>query len=314
MTAQALVISIDTEVDKGPDWKIADPPTFRSIVDAVPGLLSPLFDRYGAIPTYLLSPEVIDDDAASGVLAGLDGRAELGTHLHPQFVEPGRQLWPENMGGKGADHIQSQYPKDVEAGKLCTITDSFTARFGRRPTSFRAGRYGAGPHTLELLAGLGYEADSSVTPGLVWRYAEGLVDYRKWSPVPRVVDTPAGSIVELPVGVRAGGRLAAVTQELPALARRVAAKGLGPRASFAWLRPSWARPGELAAYVAGSTEPVLVAMLHSMEVVAGASPYAADSAGVARIVRSLEELLRHCTDHGIEMVGMTAAAARIRGG
>jgi hypothetical protein len=243
----------------------------------------------------------------------LGAGAELGTHLHAQFVEPGRQLWPDNMGGKDAGHIQSQYPREVEAAKLRTLTDGFEARFGRRPTAFRAGRFGSSPHTLELLAALGYVVDSSVTPGILWRCQEGLVDHRACRAGPDVVKTPAGPIVELPVSVRAGGRLARVTQALPGLARRVAGRALGDRAGFRWLRPSWAGPGDLARYVDGATERVLVAMFHSMEIVPGASPYASDAAGVARILRSTEELLRHCADRGIEMIGMTDAANRVRG-
>lgn len=310
MTARALVVSIDTEVDKGPDWRIADPPSFRSVVDGIPNVLSPLFDRYGAVPTYLLSPEVIENDGAAAVLAGLGSRAELGTHLHAQFVEPDRELWPATMGGLDAAHIQSQYPRGVEEAKLRALTETFAARFGHRPSSFRAGRYGSSSHTLEILARLGYAVDSSVTPGLMWRYKEGLVDYRGWQVGPQVVDTPAGPIVELPVSVRPGSGLAGIVQRLPPLGRRVVGKALGRRAAFAWLRPSWARPGELAAYVAASNEPVLVAMFHSMEIVPGASPYASDASGVDRIVRSLDELLGYCQDAGIESIGMTEAAAR----
>ncbi len=309
---RALVVSIDTEVDKGTDWRIADPATFRSVVEGVPEALSPLFDRYGAVPTYLLSAEVIEDDEASRVLARLGTRAELGTHLHAQFVEPQRQLWADTMAGKSADHIQSQYPDEVERAKLQTLTESFTARFGWRPTSFRAGRYGSSSRTLEFLAGLGYVVDSSVTPGLVWRYPEGVVDHRRWPAGPRVVDTAAGPIVELPVSVQAGGRLAPMVAALPPLARRVTTRAIGARSTFAWLRPSWARPGDLAAYAATASEEVLVAMFHSMEVVPGASPYATDRQGVERILHSLEELLRYCAGNGVRMVGMTAAATSVR--
>lgn len=312
MTVRTVVVSIDTEVDKSGAWTVATPPSFKSVVEGVPGVLSPLFDRYGTVPTYLLSPEVIEDDQASNALIGLGERAELGTHLHAQMVEPDRQLWPNNMGGQSVDDIQRQYPREIEAAKLQTLTERFTARFDRRPTSFRSGRYGSSDHTLELLAGLGYVVDSSITPGLVWRYAEGMVDHRDWSNGPQQVETPAGSIVELPVSIRPGSRLAPVVQAMPPLVRRIAIRALGPRAGFGWLRPSWARPGELEDFVAASTEPVLVAMFHSMEIVPEASPYAATSDDVARIVASIEELLRYCAEHDIEMTGMTAAAQASR--
>jgi hypothetical protein len=306
-----LVVSIDTEVDKGPDWRISAASSFRSVTEGVPGVLSPLFARYGAVPTYLLSPEVIEDEEASAVLAGLGATAELGTHLHPQFVEPQRELRPGNMAGRAADAIQAQYPREIEAAKLRELTETFARRFQQRPTAFRSGRYGSSDHTLALLAGLGYKVDSSVTPGLRWRYAEGVVDFRGWSGTPRAVETPSGQIVELPISIMGGGRLAKCVEALPGLPRRVAARVLGPRGSFQWLRPTWAEPGELARHVSTSDQQVLVAMFHSLEVVPGASPYAADTEGVARIVASLEGLLRHCADNGIEMVGMTTAAQRL---
>ncbi len=313
MTTPILVISIDTEVDKSCNWRVSDPPSFRSVIDGVPGVLSPLFERYDAVPTYLLSPEVIEDDHACNVLADLGTSAELGTHLHAQMAEPGRPFPLNDMGGRSVDDIQSQYPRDIEGAKLKTLTDAFTARFGHEPTSFRSGRYGSSEDTLELLAELGYLVDSSVTPGVVWRYSEGVADYRAWSAGPQVIETPAGSILELPLSVRPGSRLAPVVQAMPPVAQRIAIRAIGPRAGFGWLRPSWARPGELAAFAASSKERVLVAMFHSMEIVPGASPYSSNSDDVDRIIRSLEELLRYCADHQIETVGMTEAAFRVRG-
>jgi hypothetical protein len=307
-----LVVSIDTEVDKGPDWRISKASTFRSVTEGVPDVLSPLFARYAAVPTYLVSAEVIEDEKASAVLASLGGTAELGTHLHPQFVEPQRELVPGNMAGRTADAVQRQYSRDIEAAKLKTLTEKFVERFQQRPTAFRSGRFGSSDHTLALLAELGYQVDSSVTPGLKWEYAEGVVDYRRWSCAPRTIGTAYGSIVELPISIIGGGPLVRWVQALPPLPRRVATRALGRRGSFQWLRPSWAKPGELVRHVNSSDQQVLVAMFHSMEVVPGASPYAADREGVGRIVASLEELLRRCVDTGTEMVGMTTAAERCR--
>jgi hypothetical protein len=310
MTPRLVTVTIDTEVDKDATWRISSPATFRAVTDAVPALLTPLFERYGVVPTYLLSAEVIEDDAASDVLADLGSRAELGTHLHPQFVEPMRTLDASTMAGRLADDIQAQCGREVEAAKLTSLTRLFRDRFGRAPTSFRAGRYGASRHTLELLAGLGYLVDSSVTPGLLWRYPEGRVDHRSWEPTPRWVETTAGRILELPLSIRAGGCLAAPLQRLPELGRRMGRKAFGRRAEHQWLRPSWNGAAELVGYAKASDEPVLVCMFHNIELVAGASPYADDDAGVRRILAALEGFLAHCRARGDEFVGLTAAAER----
>ena len=310
MTNRLLVISIDTEIDKCADWRIATPCSFKSITEGIPNILSPLFDRYGAIPTYLLSPEVIENDEACDVLSDLGIRAELGTHLHPQFIEPERDLWPDNMDGKNANNIQSQYSREVEARKLQLLTENFKRRFGKSPTSFRAGRYGLSNHSFELLAGLGYIVDSSVTPGLIWKYAEGKLDYRKWSNDPQIIKTNAGSIVELPLSILPNSRISPYLQLLPNLIQRTAVKALGKRATFQWLRPSWAKPRDLINYLEYSTEQVLVLMFHSMEIITGASPYSVHIEDVKRIISILEELLEYCAKENINAVGMTDAATK----
>src|SRR5205823_3568889 len=144
MSQRALMVTIDTEVDKDRAWRISDPPSFSSVIQGVPDVLSPLFDEFGVVPTYLLSPEVIEDRESAAVLGELGDRAELGTHLHAEFVEPERTLRREVMAGQPTEAVQCAYPPEVERAKLKSLTDLFTATFGQRPTAFRAARYGLG--------------------------------------------------------------------------------------------------------------------------------------------------------------------------
>ena len=55
-------------------------------------------------------------------------------------------------------------PRRLEREKLIRLTETIEANFGCRPLLYRAGRYGFGPHTAELLAEIGYEIDCSVLP------------------------------------------------------------------------------------------------------------------------------------------------------
>jgi len=307
-----LVVSLDTEVDKDARWNVSEPATFASTREGIPGVLSPLFDRHGIVPTYLLSPEVIEDDRSVDVLLSLGSRAELGTHLHAEFAEPERTLRAATMAGQPTTALQCALAPAVEEAKLAWLTELFGERFGVAPTAFRAGRYAIGPHTLEVLARLGYRVDSSVTPGVRWRYAEGTVDHRDRPAEPEVVQTRGGPIVELPVGVRAG-RVAQRLAEVGGPAGRAARRLLGPAARQQWLRPSWLDGPELIEYVERHHDRTLVLMLHSMEIVAGASPYAADRAGVRRIVRAMDELFEHCIRRGIRPCGMTEAARHVSG-
>jgi hypothetical protein len=311
MTARSLLVTIDTEVDKSPDWRISDPARYRSVLEGVPKILSPLFDRHGVKPTYLLSPEVIEQPECAATLRTLGGRAELGTHLHSEFIEPERRLHAGNMAGTAADALQRQDSRAVESAKLANLTRMFHEVFGHAPTSFRAGRFGMGPHTLEILAGLGYRVDSSVTPGLCWNYAEGLVDYRSWTPGARSIATPAGAILELPLSILPGSASARWVRDWPAVPRRLASRALGWRGSYQWLRPSWCSAAELIRYVQRSSEVFLNLMFHSMEIIPGASPYAQTQSDVDRIINAMDALFAYCGGQGIQFRGLTEVADHV---
>jgi hypothetical protein len=291
MTGRTLSVTIDTEVDKSPDWSISNPATYRSVDDAVPRLLTPLFARYGARPTYLVSPEVLDEPACVAALGRVGDQAELGAHLHVDFADPGRSLHRGGMGGRRADGIQAQLDRATEAAKLANLTARFTAAFGRSPRAFRAGRFGRSPHTLDLLVDLGYLVDSSVTPGLRWRYAEGEIDYRGEPIEPHWVECRGGRILEAPVSIWPTGPMAPILSALPRAVELVGRRALPRWAAYRWLRPSWGPPGRLAELARAAPERHLVVMFHSTEVVPGASPYARTQREADRVLERLERLL-----------------------
>ena len=311
MAERSLLVTIDTEVDKDPRWRISNPVSFRSVTDGVPLVLSPLFDRYGVVPTYFLSAEVLEERECVTVLKALGDRAELGTHLHSEFVEPDRKLSRDNMAGQGADALQKECSRDIESRKLENLTTLFRDRIGYAPTSFRAGRYAISESTLEILARLGYRVDSSVTPGLRWEYLEGVVDFTSWSAAPVRVDTPAGPLVEIPVSIRTGSMSARWVQKWPAPLKRAVTRLAGRHAQHPWLRPSWASGSALIRYVKASREPIQNLMLHSMEVIPGASPYARTSADAERIVDAMDALFEYCASERFTFCGITAASSHV---
>ena len=312
MGRQYLVVTIDTEVDTSGDWSVSDPVSFSSVLEGVPQLLTPLFDRFGVRPTYLLSPEVIEDYRCIDVLGRLLDRSELGTHLHADFIEPGRRLHRDNMAGAKAGTVQTSLPRAVEEEKLGNLTDLFRQRFGAVPLSFRCGGYSLSESTLELLAKLGYRVDSSVTPGIRWRSPNGELDYRSWTPDPWVVEFGDRSIVELPISIwsaRARG-LADGIGRLPRSARRATSRALRPWVQDHWLRPSWHSGDQLVRFIEKSSNPFLVLMFHSQEIIVGASPYARTGSQASIILQSLERVFSYCDDRGIESCGLTEAAER----
>jgi hypothetical protein len=214
------------------------------------------------------------------------------------------------MAGDPALAVQAEYPPELEHAKLKTLTELFTSEFGFGPSSFRAGRFGLSPSTLESLARLGYKVDSSVTPGLIWDYPQARIDFTDWSSAPRRIRTPAGAIVELPVGVQPKGILSKLPRTAKAVRRGLQVLRRGG-AFDRWLRPSWNDAAELIRYAKTSPDDVLVLMFHSMEIVPNASPYAASDADVRRIVDSMRGFFEHCRAAGIEFSGLTEAAARV---
>ena len=283
-----LCVSIDCECDKGPGWRTQKPLAFSSVLEGIRNRLQPLFRRFGAKPTYLLSPEIMRDPQSLEALVNLAGDAELGTHLHGEFAEPGA-FEPDVTST-----FQCHYDRETEEKKLRYLTDLFRSSFGRAPRSFRAGRFGVGHHSLSLLQDLGYTVNSSVTPHKDWTQAgapEASFRHAPTQPYWPVLDYPErvashpGSLLEVPVTIR------------PSLLNRLPIVGR-------WIKPRWLRPthGSVGRLVAIARDEiaqamqldrpiVLNGMLHNVEVVPGASPYARNQAEADAIMSRLEGLL-----------------------
>ena len=144
-----LTISIDTECDHDSDWVRSKPLTFHSINHGLPNVLQPAFDSVSAIPTYLLTVEVMEDEQSATTLKAMQGDYEYGTHLHAAFIEPEKKHF--DYAGVDSPDLQCSYAPEVEYQKLLNLSDLFERRFGYRATSFRAGRYGASGESINAL-------------------------------------------------------------------------------------------------------------------------------------------------------------------
>lgn len=297
-----LTVTIDTECDKGARWKCERPIAFTGVTRGIPDRLSPLFRMYAAKPTYLLSPEVMRDAASVETLAALGANADLGSHLHGEFAEPDA-FEPEET-----TMFQRDYPKEVERAKLTYLTDLFRNTFGRHPRTFRAGRFGIGPNSIGLLSELGYEVESSVTPGLDWASsgAKGLSfpdaptqPYRPNAEEPWKRGDAA--LLEVPVTIRSRA-----AQKLPLVGKWIEAR---------WLRPTRGSEEEIVAVAkdeitdATTRDPnrpvVLTAMFHNVEVVPGKSPYASNEDEANQILKRLAALLSFAKKENIAVVGLS---------
>ncbi len=290
-------ISIDTECDHDQNWVRSKPLSFESILEGLPNRLQTAFDSVGAIPTYLLTVEVMEDSANVEAIKNMQGQFELGTHLHAAFIEPEKKFY--EYAGIDSPDFQCSYAPEIERKKLENITALFTEKFGYKPTSFRAGRYGANHHSINALEQLGYKVDSSVTPFIKWTEPNGSVDFRNapLQPYYTAVDDiskagPQRPLMQMPVTMK----------------RRLLRM---PR----WFRP-WLSSVDQMKEVAqwhlnhfSDRKTIhLNMMFHSMEVIPCATPYPQNEEDTTRFIDDMLSVLNWCAEEGFEFHGLSTAA------
>ena len=115
-----VTVSIDTECDHDPNWVRSRPLTFESITEGLPNRLQPAFAEVGAVPTYLLTVEVLEDPDSVAALRSLSGSHEYGTHLHAAFIEPEKKF--TDYAGVDSPDFQCASTAEVEYQKLANLT------------------------------------------------------------------------------------------------------------------------------------------------------------------------------------------------
>lgn len=306
-----FLVTIDTECDKRHDWSIRYPFEFRNIMEAVPERLQPLFNKYGVKPTYLLSPEIIANQACVKVLKGLEGVYELGTHLHGEYIEP-----HSNWFAPHTDEFQADYTYEIEHEKLKNLTKLFQDTFGYTPASFRAGRFGLGPHTLRILQQLGYKVDSSIYPFSIIQtikhnfnyyyfpvkaYYPDLADYSHTSVERTILHVPLTVhnrlFQRLP---RSLGKVLSQSSLTTGILKKIAGRSTVKTFS---LRPSTNSFDQMKKVVLAhinlhnEDEPVFLNMMfHSNELVEGCSPYPQTQDEVQALLDRIGELLTFVKD------------------
>lgn len=163
-----LLVVVDTEAefdwDSSPDSDSMSVSSMESI-----GLGQEIYEQYSIKPCYAVDYAVVSQERGFKQLASFfkNNQCEIGAHLHPWITPPieealcPRYTFPGNL------------PAHLEKAKLETLTNSIEKVFGQRPTAFKAGRYGVGPNTAEILETLGYEVDLSFCPPVDYRYCGG---------------------------------------------------------------------------------------------------------------------------------------------
>ncbi len=147
----------------------------------------------GVPPVYLIDWPIAQSPRAQEILgdAVRRGTAEIGIQLHP-WVNP-----PHSEEVNPYNSFAGNLPADLERDKFLRLRDAIEKNFGCHPQIYRAGRYGLGPHTAELLKEAGVPIDSSVRSRFDYSAGHG-VDYSRHPLEPYWVDAER-QLLELPL-------------------------------------------------------------------------------------------------------------------
>lgn len=154
-----LLVVIDTEEEF--DWSRPHARENTSVTAiAAQGRAQEVFARHGIVPTYVIDYPVAATPAAVAELRAFaePGHCRIGAHLHP-WVNP-----PYSETVNAYNSYPGNLPAELEREKLESLTAAIAEGFGGRPVIYKAGRYGVGPATAQILEDLGYLIDVSVVP------------------------------------------------------------------------------------------------------------------------------------------------------
>ncbi len=315
-SGHSLVVTVDTEEEglwSGQFRRRGN--TVRNI-EGIPRFQQ-LCSSYGIHPTYLVDTPVVEDTRAVAILREhhTHGACEIGSHLHPWCAPP----LVEETGG--AQSYMCNLSEDLQRRKLTRLTESIEHAFGRRPTSFRAGRYGLDIRGARILADLGYVCDSSVINFTDYSDRGG-PDFWAAPTQPYWIGgehlcqpSNRGVLLEVPVTVGFNRRRFSWASRVVGAARKPFVRrlrltgvldrtGLIRRIKFSPEQSSARRMNQLVDACLANGSPVMVMMLHSSSLVPGMSPYAPDSSALEAVYARLEATFDYCRN-AQKMTGRT---------
>ncbi|OHB00189.1 MAG: hypothetical protein A3E94_01225 [Candidatus Zambryskibacteria bacterium RIFCSPHIGHO2_12_FULL_44_12b] len=305
-----LIITVDTEADN--QWKKEKLVTLENIF-YLPRFQE-LAQRFGFIPTYLVTYEVAVNSEAASILSQFQkgGNAEIGAHLHPWTTPPYQK---DTAWERKYHRFPSELSFEELDEKMRTLTEAIKENFGESPTSFRAGRWGLSPKVVKVLKELNYTADSSVTPGISWHKTKGDPkglggpDFRHAPLFPyeisndNILSQGESGIVEIPVTILPTG----------GIIERIVRQATGhPR----WFRifPETTLNDLKIVYKAVLCKhlPYIQFMIHSSELMPGGSPYAKDENAMERTFGLIRDLFSFLKEQQVDGVTISQFALSLK--
>ncbi len=173
-----LIVVIDTEEEF--DWSSA-PSRDATSVSAMRHIqrVQNIFDEYNLVPCYVVDYPVASKKESYEVLKDIQqgGRCEIGAHLHP-WVNP-----PFDEEISGFNTFPGNLPSNLEEEKLRILHAVIKANIGIDTKIYKAGRYGFGPSSTDILQRLGFDIDLSFCPPVDYS-KEGGPDFSSYKAEP----------------------------------------------------------------------------------------------------------------------------------
>lgn len=312
-----LFITIDTEEDLWGEYRAENNPVEN--VSNIPALQR-LFDRFGAIPTYLVNWAVVSDATACGTLRRVadEGHCEIGTHCHPWNTPP----FEEELGPRNS--MLCNLPSQLVSKKLENLHSLIANRMSSAPTSFRAGRWGFNQHVAQSLDQLGYTVDTSVSPTMNWS-RDGGPDFTnapnhpyRFDPTDVLKENSRGTLLEVPPTIGFWQRdhrkqVARRSRHSLGMSRRLHILGILDRMrvlNHRWLSPEQSSASDmiqLAKTAVGEGRNVLNMCFHSNSLLPGATPFARNAAERDRLLDRVRLFLEFAAGSGFTFAPLSRA-------
>jgi hypothetical protein len=312
-----LVITIDTEEDLWGVFRAENSPVEN--VSRVPALQE-LFNRFGAIPTYLVNWPVVSNHTACDTLRRLAdaGQCEIGTHCHPWNTPP----YEEELGTRNS--MLCNLPAGLIGEKLSNLHSLVRGRMGHTPVSFRAGRWGFSEDVARSLVLLGYSVDTSVSPTVDWSGDEGpdftdaICRPYRFDPANIRLESQIGSLLEVPPTIgfwqRDHHRRVALRTHLSrGLPRRFHVLGVLDRMrilNHRWLSPEQSSATDmirLAKNAMREGRSVLNMCFHSNSLLPGVTPFVRDATELDRFLLRIRTFLEFAVHNGFSFAPLSRA-------
>ena len=309
---QRFIVTVDTEEEF--DWNAPLDRTGHTVV-TVPALrkFQQFCEGFGVVPTYLIDYPVAMSTYAPQALgeAVSEGRAEVGLQLHPWVTPPFEEDINEFNSYAG------NLPFELERKKLLRLRDRVEEIFSAAPRIYRAGRYGLGPRTAEILTELGIAIDSSVRARFDYS-GDGGPNYRDHSLHPYWVDS-GRQLLELPLTTVYWGPLRQLGNLVyPHLWRAPSMRGVLARAGLLEripLTPEGVTAEEALRGVDVALDEglaVLVFSFHSPSLAPGHTPYVRSDEDLDALYDWWRTLFGHLKQRGVKPTSVTDIMASVK--